>query len=269
MGCGKTEFARLLEDSFVEPLSPEKWERLRGHLAACDSCRGDYDRLAKLELALAKEDGPVPTAHLEMLGQAVLARVAATAPRKQSRLARWWKAAAVALPAGVAAAALLAVHTPRDDGFQARSSGESEVEGVRGFCIEGEAGTALVRGSTDFGPEAELRCRRSGALQFSYSSGKEARFLSIASVDPAGGNLLRYTATSSVEVEPEQLDATLPYSTRLEARHAPGERVLVALFSGRALSDAELEAAVLAVVAGEPAEAPVRVARRARLITEE
>ncbi|HCF57139.1 MAG TPA: hypothetical protein DFS52_03960 [Myxococcales bacterium] len=273
MGCGKREFARLLEGSFLGELSLSDWERLRAHLAACEGCRAEYDRQVLLQRAMRREPGPLPAESLERIGESVLARLGAVERgAKRSRRSWWWKAASVAAPA--AALALLLVLVPREaDRFQARSSGGAQVEGVRAFCIEGEGAGARVRSTTDFGSSGELRCRRSDTLQLSYSSGPAGAWLAVVSVPEGGeGGLLEYTGQTGegqgVRIEASRVDEPLPYSTRLQARHAEGARVVVALFCERALSAEELEAAARAVAAGGEPGAGVRVARVARLVVE-
>lgn len=99
--------AELMDRQFVEgELSPHQAEALRYHLQDCRACRARYDKLRRLELALAD-----PTL-------AAIEPVAEVARRRRSRGARW----GVTLAAAAAlAGAFVAVGVERDDAFVARS----------------------------------------------------------------------------------------------------------------------------------------------------
>lgn len=269
MKCDNERAARLLEQSFIGELEPAGHEELHQHLATCDDCRSIYERQVAVERHLELGSPPLPAAHLDLIGQAVLARVQAEA--KKPAKASWWRWA-FAIPAAAVAVVLAVLFVPRpvDDGFQARSGAVLPVEGLRAFCIGQDAGNSRILASASVGDEAPLRCGTVDSLQFSYTTGEVPLHLAIVSLPEGGdGPAMQYTTgDATMPVAAKALDEPLPYSTRLAARHTPGRRILLGLFFDQPKAAAEIEDAARALVRGAKAPAGLRVSLRSTLVVD-
>lgn len=267
MTCESNQAARLLEQSFLGDLDAAGLRELHQHLTACAECRAVYERQVAVERRLEPGDPPLPAAHLDVIGQAVLAQVMAAEPKAEPSRPSWlhW---IVAVPALAALALVAYVVRPVDDGFQARSGASRSVEGLRAFCIGLDGGSSRILASAALG-EAPLRCGTADSLQFSYTTGEEPLHLAIASVpDGVDGPVLQYTAgDATLPVAARALDQPLPYSTRLAARHAPGKRLLLALFFDQAKTASEIEEAARAISRGAK-PAGLRLSLRSTLTVE-
>jgi len=254
MRCEDKKAGLLLERSFLGDLDAEGFQALQAHLAGCEECRDRYDRQARVERRLEKSSAPLPAAHLDLIGAAVVARILAA---EQPRKARWgwWLPVPVAL--AVAVVALFVIRGP--DEFQARSGAPAKVEGLRAFCIGGPAAEPRILSAADAATGAVLRCGLGEALQFSYSTGREALHLAIVSLPEAGeGAPIHYVAEgATVPVAAGAIDEPLPYSSRLAVRHAPGRRALFALFFDQPRTGAEVEAVAALARAAKPTAARV------------
>jgi len=264
MTCGRRDVVRLLERSFLGELELDEHRELKAHLAACEPCREQYDRQTLAERALHREPPPLPESHLDLVGQAVVAQVAAQ-PKPQRT--RWW----LALLAPAAALSLLLAYLAArpEDPFQARSSPATPVEGVRVFCVD-PGPEPHVRATSDLRPGQTLRCKATDLLQFSYTTGNEAVHLSVVSLPEAGeGEALHYlnpdAGFASVALPANAHDVPFEYSVR-PTRHVPEQRRLVALFSTRPLTFEEVETRARAFVADAGVDPDVRAAHAATFV---
>jgi hypothetical protein len=247
MACDNRKAARLLERSFLGELDAAGLRQLHDHLAGCEACRATYDRQVAVERRLEAGSGPLPTAHLDLLGEAVLARVKSVPAASP---ARWWR---WLLPVPLAAAALFLLARPGDDGFQARAGAHKSLEGLRAFCIGQTSGEPRILAAVSLGAEGPLRCGSGDSLQFSYTTAEKPVHLAIVSLpETGGGPALIYTAgDATLAVAAGVVDEPLPFSTRLAARHPPGKRILFALFFLQPKSAGEIEATARALVRGD------------------
>jgi len=271
MSCQDKSAARRLERSFLGELDPEGLAELHRHLAGCTDCRARYDRQVAVERQLEPGAGPLPAAHLNLVGAAVMAKARQAATATTSR--RWWRfSVGFAVPAASAALALaiFLVARPGGDGYQARSGAPHAIEGVRAFCIGQDGAGSRILSSASLGEEGPLRCGTAASLQFSYTTGAAPSHLAIVSLPQSGdGPVLVYTADdATLPVAARAVDEPLPYSTRLAARHVPAQRLLFALFFDGPRTTAQIEEAARSLARGEKPPAGVRVSLRSTLIVD-
>lgn len=253
-----------VDEVVTETLSSTAWESLRGHLKACEHCRGRYNQAMRAARMLA--GGPEAAfrpspAELERIAAAVLP--SASPKSVWARLLSW-----LATPSGagltlaVGAAAVLLVVLPglkTKSEFQPRGGKEVDLfsssgsnhplptrqAGLRAFCVAGAALSALDASDTRCGHDAQLKLTVSNRGKFSR--------LFLVGVD--GKRDLKWYAprppeTASVAAPTETGETPVGSAIRLGVNHEAGPVRIYALFSDTPVTAAEVEAAVAKTPAG-------------------
>lgn len=203
MNCEAARAA--MDDQFAGEDLGERAEQLRAHLAACDSCRERYDRLARVDLAMARgglSEQRLDALQARILGKAVVppAELAPPPPPLPPRRAGWGTllaAAAVVLTV----VAIPVLRSMQEEGFQPRGGGESW--GVRAFCVTGGAVSAEAL------PGGTLKCPAGSLVQFTYTAPAPAQ-LSIA-LEGSGQRF--FPAEAERAAVDAGIDVALPLST--------------------------------------------------------
>jgi hypothetical protein len=224
--------ARLVERAFVRELSIRKRERLRRHLATCDSCRQRWDRLATIDRQLG---GP-------QLDQAVrdhlLDTVTQPASSRQRRYAGWGLAGAL-----VGAAVLVALWLRPADRDELRprgaggSLGRGRTPGVRVFCVAGDADHVRAEiHMTSHGTPPTLRCTLADDLQLAYTTPAHEGLTMVAFARQDASVVHHVPSDGSgdaIRLRSDRVDEPLDWSTRLAAGHeVGGYELVVRVFDG-------------------------------------
>lgn len=165
MSCTESWAHGALDRLFVGELGGADFERLHQHVAGCNSCAKQYDRITHAEQRLTAAQG-LSAERLSLLQGRVAARAEAANEKDRSakRANRWWMPA---LGVGLAAAVAVAVaYIPaeRPSEYQARGAGTHAAFGIRAFCV---SGTKVVAEAL---PGGRLKCAAGSAVQLTYTA---------------------------------------------------------------------------------------------------
>ncbi|MGI5862978.1 MAG: zf-HC2 domain-containing protein [Myxococcales bacterium] len=236
----------LIDQHFVESLSPRKQRKLREHLSSCEGCRAYYDRLMAFEEAA---DGG--KAEVERIGVELFDKLEASErkPLFAGGLAFTWPFPTVI--AGAAAALALMVLVPRsapEDRFLARggpSAQVSEAPELLAVCFE-ERGKG-PESPRDLTPSAPFpSCPRGGRVALAYRRARPGdRLVVLAIRDGEPSVLVPASGQGGQALEPGVGTNPLRGSFAIEPDAPAGEVSLVAVF-GREVDAARLQAAAQA-----------------------
>ncbi len=262
-GKAYAKWAEFIRRAVSEGLEASERKTLRAHVAACASCRTDFDRAADGVALLERRPFALPEAVAEGaradLFAALEAEGAVAAEVVEAHVLRFpaarriWVGAGtvLALAAGVTAAVVLPGQraAERPSGFTARGGTEAGL-GFNVFCIRLEGGAPQVVSTTGADSSRPVACRLSDRIQFTYSAriGQSAtppETLSLFGVGPDGQVVWYWPrAGGQVHVEPGAQQAALPGSFELAARHAPGHWDIFGVFGPATIDTAAIEARV-------------------------
>ncbi len=277
-------FHRMIDDIVIDELPVAKWDKLRKHLQTCAACRQRYNKavLASRMLAGGPEAIGTPSpGELDRIARAVLDE---HEPQKAGfgRLLQWfapaqrWGTGLALAAAALAIIPLLRMNEPIKDEFQPRGGtvgphaqrgagrdDKGPVElfsktpvlkptdrsaGLRAFCLVGDKVEAL-----DPKDSKPPRCQRSAQLKLAVSNtGKYAKVF-LVGLDKDYD--LKWYAPRPPETESvpapapgltteTTVEPPVGASVRLVVNHGLGQVRLFGLFSDKAVTTAEVEAAV-------------------------
>lgn len=236
----------LIDQHFVESLSPRKRRKLQEHLSACEGCRAYYDRLMAFEQAA---DGG--KAEVERIGVELFDKLEARdrKPLFAGGFAFTWPFPTVI--AGAAAALALMVMVPRsapEDRFAARggpSTQLSEEPELLAACfMDHGKGPESTRNLTASAPFPS--CPRGGRMALAYRRARPGdRLVVLAVHDGAPSPLVPASGQGGLALEPGAGTSPLRGSFAIEPDAPAGEVSLVAVFGPR-VDAARLQAALSA-----------------------
>ena len=253
-------YTKLFDRVLLGELAPADWERLRGHLKACEPCRGRYDRAVLAERMLhggpAALDRPSPSEFSRIEG----ALFGAERQPAWQRVLQWfqptarWATGALAVAATVVLVPFLvrSPRTPRREApsetLQARGAGAAISQrpaALRAFCLT--EGHVEELSSTGSGPQPAVppRCALDAQLKLAIGNAAGFQRVFLVGVDDAY-DIKWYSPHPPETLSVEAPRGNLPIggAVRLSVHHAAGPLRLFALFSDAPLSSAEVQAAV-------------------------
>lgn len=176
--CTDKDAHQALDALLGGELDDPSLAKLRGHVATCESCREQYDRVTRVQAQLENSPSGLPQDRMAYLQQRVLDQSAdanaqhhrASAEPVGARFWRWLLPTFGALTAAVVAFVVLKPDVV-DDGYQARG-GADDTFGVRAFCV---APGAPPQVKAEAGPGGTLSCPPGMAVTFAYSAPRAAQ----------------------------------------------------------------------------------------------
>lgn len=227
MNCEAARAA--MDEQFAGALAPEVAAQLRAHLEPCASCRERYDRLARVDLALAR--GGLSEQRLDALQARILGKAVAPTLSPPARRGGWTTLlAAAAVLVVVTAVAIPAWRAAHDDGFTPRGGGTSW--GVRAFCVTAGAVTGEAL------PGGHLTCAPGALVQFTYTAPQAAQL----AIELEGTGQRFFPSDTELALVDAGIDVSLPLSTPVGA-WLDGPRKVTARFtdtSGAVLAESSL-----------------------------
>lgn len=217
------------------PLGP----RERGHLRECTSCRARYEALIGFERALsgegARSELPSPF-ELARAGARVLGEARpASALARLARLRASWR---LALAAGLATAAAMALFAVRTEPPARQARGTPFAFALRAFCQLPGGGVLSL--SDEPGPAEASACPVTGAIAFGVLADEPGR-LHVLIAEPEG-SLRWLTEESGLEVAASR--KLVPLALELEPSAGPGEYQVIALLAPGPVNREQVEEAV-------------------------
>jgi hypothetical protein len=229
---------RLIERSFLGDASPTQMVELRAHLDGCDSCREQYERLARVgpaaravTMGRAEPSDELDRGRLERLAAGVLDAPVATAPTRRPWLGMLAGAAAAA------AAVLVVTFWPAQvieppvemaRGIPAKNDRESLVA-LRAFAFT-EAGT--VRELVQKGTEPP-RVQSDELLKIAYGNfNDDVASIQICAIDATGRSQWLFSeAGAGRAIESGKPSAPISGHVRIGDHFPPGRVRVFALFA--------------------------------------
>jgi len=268
--CHDESYRQMIDDVVIDELPAAKWEKLRGHLQACPSCRARYNKAVLAERML--HGGPQAAhrpspAEFDRIAQAVLAHSDGAPASAWTRLLAWfsptqrWATGLVAAAAIAMIPILSHMNSPKavdEEVFQARGGNKGGVSlyanhpqlkpteraaGLRAFCLVGDKVQSLdPTGATP------PRCDRAGQLKLAVSN--PGKFNKVFLVGLDDDHELKWYAPRPPETESvaaplgtDTVDVPVGATVRLVVNHQAGPVRIYALFSDKTIKSAEVEAA--------------------------
>jgi len=253
---------KALAEGFADGEAIPRWDAESwAHIKSCDSCRGAYNRLARIErFTRTGSAAVISPRELSMMGkgaiEGALAQDAALAEATAPARRRWWAWSMIAF-AGATGALLffmipvLSRNAPSathdGEGFQARSAGlpGAARSGVRAFCLDGAGAKVTPLDPRDGEPAPA--CPRAGLLKLTVSNRGAHSHLFVVGFDDeynAKWYAPRPPATTSVAAPPAgTVDQPLGGAIHIATNHDAGPLAVFAIYSSVPLSSAEIEAA--------------------------
>jgi hypothetical protein len=169
MSCTDTWAHGSLDKLLTGELEASEFGRLHKHVAGCNSCSTQYDRITRVDEQLARAEG-MSSQRVALMQGSLLDRAELRNEQERAKAGkqRWWMPA---LGFGLAAAVALAVaHVPKadDSRYQARGTAANSAFGIRAFCV---SGTKVIAESL---PGGKLKCSEGSALQLTYTAPRAA-----------------------------------------------------------------------------------------------
>ena len=220
------EISKLVDAHFASTITPKEERTMRAHLEGCEKCRARYAKRALL--ARLDPDAPRPEDRI--------ARGLGIGDRgKRARILRFAPMAGALL---AAAALLLFLRAPRDDGFHARGGGlvDAAVPHVLVYRVaKGEKPLPAIDGM-----------KKGDELAFAYENVAKKPYLMIFAIDDRGQVYWFHPAWTNEADDPKAIAASVEpgvHELREAVAHPfTGERVVVhAVFLDKPMSVRQIE----------------------------